>query len=186
MDALTGLFGLLAIAGSVFFTLWWFFAAVLISDYAKDKGRSAFGFFVMALLFSPLLAALLLIAAPDLKRISREREEAERRSKEYREAVNALWKQMDAIRLQLSAVAPATSVSATTAPAIASSLPSIPGVANGMGYCAGCGKLRHASVASCVYCKDTRPVVETPPQQASRSWQRADEIENMLDKNKRR
>lgn len=186
MDALTGLFGLLAIAGSVFFSLWWFFAAVLISDYAKDKGRSAFGFFVMALLFSPLLAALLLIAAPDLKRISREREEAERRSNEYRESIISLWKQLDAIRLQLAAVAPAASASATVVPVMAPPPPSIPGVAIGMGYCAGCGKLRHASVASCVYCKDTRPVVETPPQQTSRSWQRANEIESILEKSQRR
>ncbi|MGD9894852.1 MAG: superinfection immunity protein [Dehalococcoidia bacterium] len=32
-----------------------------------------------------------------------------------------------------------------------------------MGYCPGCGKLRNSSVSTCVYCKDSGPVMVEPP-----------------------
>ena len=34
-----------------------------------------------------------------------------------------------------------------------------PKLAGEMGYCPGCKKLRHASVAKCIYCGDAAPVL---------------------------
>lgn len=188
VDPLVLLLYALVASGWIWLVILWLIAAALVSGCATEKGRSGFGFFLIALFFSPFFAALLVIAAPDKKQAQWERDEAERRSKEFREGIESLWKQMDAVRQQSArqqaSPPPAPGDVAEPAPVT----PSIPGVAAGMGYCANCGKLRHSSVAVCVYCKDTQPIVEAPPhrQQPSTSWQRADEIEAILEKNRRR
>jgi ribosomal protein L40E len=46
----------------------WCGFAIVVGVFASNKGRSGFGWFLLALLLSPLLAGLFLLAASDLKK----------------------------------------------------------------------------------------------------------------------
>jgi hypothetical protein len=50
------------------FTIVWVVLCVVIGAWAASRGRSAFGWFVLALVISPLLAALLLLIASDIRK----------------------------------------------------------------------------------------------------------------------
>lgn len=88
----------LASFGLIISLIWWLLAAIIIADVARDKGRSAFGYFVMALVFSPFFAALVLIAAPDAAKAAAERAERERDAKNFKAGLESLWQQLEAIR----------------------------------------------------------------------------------------
>jgi len=45
----------------------WFVLAVFIAGAADSRGRSAFGWFVISIFLSPLLAVLLLLAFPNVR-----------------------------------------------------------------------------------------------------------------------
>jgi hypothetical protein len=57
-DALSGLI-MLAVAASILFLGLWIYV-LLPADMASDRHRSAFGWVLVSLMFSPLLACLLL------------------------------------------------------------------------------------------------------------------------------
>ena len=49
------------------FFLFWFLLAALVAAFANGRGRSGLGFFLIALLLSPLLAFIILLVIKDLK-----------------------------------------------------------------------------------------------------------------------
>jgi hypothetical protein len=73
-------------------------------------------------------------------------------------ASEVLGKQLDATTTR-DAMSPTGSLDAPSVPMAADSVSDSPPEV-GMGYCPGCGKLRHSSVARCVYCRDTRSVTD--------------------------
>lgn len=56
----------------------WFIGAILIAILAESRGRSVGGFFLVALLTSPLMAFIILLATPNLAAQESERQERER------------------------------------------------------------------------------------------------------------
>jgi len=46
----------------------WFMFAIIVGIAANTRGRSGFGWFLLAVVISPLLAGLLVLALPDLRR----------------------------------------------------------------------------------------------------------------------
>jgi hypothetical protein len=51
----------------VFFIAFWLLFCFLVAKYAGDRGHSRFGWWLLAFLFSPLLAGLLLALVPNLR-----------------------------------------------------------------------------------------------------------------------
>lgn len=49
------------------FLFLWFIFAVIVGVGASSRGRSGFGWFVLAMLISPLLAVILLVLLPSLR-----------------------------------------------------------------------------------------------------------------------
>jgi hypothetical protein len=136
--------------------LWWILACVVVAVVADQKGRSAFGYFIMALFLSPFFAVLALIAAP-----ARLPGGAQERAT----ALEPLLKQLEAIRtaIERQSPAPVPVLGASPSPASAGpALVKVPEVGP-MAYCPGCGRLRGSATVKCVYCGSTEPVVETQP-----------------------
>lgn len=66
--------------------IWWVVAAVVVGVVAGDKERSGVGYFLLALLLSPLFAGLVLAGATDAK---------------LAQGIAALSRQLEAIRQQI-------------------------------------------------------------------------------------
>jgi hypothetical protein len=47
--------------------LGWFIFAVIVGVAASSRGRSGFGFFILSLVFSPLIGIILVMAMPNVK-----------------------------------------------------------------------------------------------------------------------
>jgi hypothetical protein len=48
--------------------LFWFVCAIVVGLIAGSRGRNGFGWFLLAMVISPLLAGILAIALPNLRR----------------------------------------------------------------------------------------------------------------------
>ena len=69
----------------VFIGFWWFIGCLAVGQAAGKRGRSEIGYFLWALILSPVFAIFLVIAAP-----TREAETRERRPNEPREWVKTI------------------------------------------------------------------------------------------------
>lgn len=101
-----------------------------------------------------------------IERSAKERQQqADRLAKAIEVGIDSLWKQLDVIRQNtaLRESLPVFKTEALQAPAAYTAPESAPRIAGDMGYCPGCGKLRHSSVAKCLYCSDTAPVLTGKP-----------------------
>lgn len=47
--------------------IFWFVGAIIVGIFASNKARVGFGYFMLSLLFSPVLIGLLVLALPNLK-----------------------------------------------------------------------------------------------------------------------
>lgn len=72
----------------------------------------------------------------------------------YKAGVEALWKQLDAVRQNVAAPAAAPTAHER---AIAAVPEPVSPPAPSMGFCPGCGKARGMTVPKCVYCGDMAP-----------------------------
>lgn len=135
-----------------FATLWWaalwLVLTVVVAFIASERGRSGAAYFLLSLFFSPVLAVLFLIAAPDLAR----KREHERALNDMREGFTAVYKRLDEVSAYLR-VANARSV-----PVFAAAETVAPSPPAAMGHCPGCNRLRGSTVGKCVYCGNTDPV----------------------------
>lgn len=138
---------------------WWIAAwlalIVAVTIMAVEKGRSGVGFFLLSLLFSPLLGWLVLSVAPDRAREARDAER-HRRSLSvldgFSRKLDDLHEMTRARRLSSSSGGGQSVLANPPSPT--------------MGYCPGCGRLRASSVVKCVYCKNSDPVSESSSQGA--------------------
>lgn len=58
---------LITMISGIWFIAAWFFLSFVVAYLAKEKGRSGFGFFVLSIIFSPLMGSLLAILAGENK-----------------------------------------------------------------------------------------------------------------------
>lgn len=86
------------LAFSAFGLLWaafaWLFLSICVAIVADEKGRSGFGFFLMAFVFSPIIGVLFLIASPDRAREKREAEARARDAEAFKASIKSLWQQL--------------------------------------------------------------------------------------------
>lgn len=86
----------------------WLILAILVGAFGSSRGRSGFGWFLIAVLLSPLIGWLILLVIPDLRREEARREADQQRQREHQE--------------QLSAIKTARAVAATPAASVADDL----------------------------------------------------------------
>lgn len=159
--------------------LLWIPLCILVGWVAGQKGRSGFGYFLLSFFLSPIIGLLVVIAVPSLKaapvaqqhgpadlvlcphcnrpgRFGDSRCKACGRSRsELPKAIDTTTKTcpMCAEQIQRAALKCRYCGADQATPAATTSV-----VAGGMGYCPGCRKLRHSSVAKCVYCSNADAV----------------------------
>lgn len=96
----------------------WAVLSILVAAFADSRGRSAFGYLLLALVLSPLLGFIILLVTPNLK--ARAQEEAARaREEENRAAERQRVHEREIVALKAVVEAPprASGAAATAAPA---------------------------------------------------------------------
>jgi hypothetical protein len=73
--------------GPIEILLLWFVVAVCVGIVAGGRGRSGFGWFLLAAFVSPLIAGIALVALPNVRRDREQAEAAERRHREQLDAI---------------------------------------------------------------------------------------------------
>ena len=147
-------FGLIAV-GVV--ALWWLIMCGVIAGVARERGRSAVGFFLLAMAMSPFFAVLVLIAAPDRAAEARRKAEHEPEAEAFLQAINSVWKELEAIRVRLGSPPPVVKPPQQP-PLRKPAAATVPQVGAGMGYCPECLKLRLVASPVCVHCGSDQPV----------------------------
>lgn len=73
-----------------FFFVFWLLLAVAIGAWANSRGRSPFGFGLLSFIFSPLLAAIVLLVTVDKKAESEREAEKRREHEAHLESIRAI------------------------------------------------------------------------------------------------
>jgi hypothetical protein len=80
--------------GLVWAAFAWVFLSISLAIISNERGRSGFGFFLLAIFFSPIVGVLFLIASPDRAREKRDTAARTRDAEDFKASIQSLWQQL--------------------------------------------------------------------------------------------